>query len=225
MLSVMKNEGKIPILWFAFAVLVVLIGSIVSFVSIKAYLNDSDATQQAWKSYTSRRYGFSIEYPAEVVATDTLQGFFTDFIDSNNRVTFTFPVTDTLASTTGIASGLSFGVSPESTSTCYLITGSQSYFFKTLQQGIYVNKNHVFHMLQIASCAPGDCLTIYQYSLIDNGLCYRADLAIDSGIPLGWNNQVPTPDQVKISDSVEEQVKSRLQSVFLQMIRTFKVND
>lgn len=175
-----------------------------------------DRADSAWITYTDTQYGFSFQYPANLQPVIDVPEIFNNYVDPNRRVYFTFPISDTKASTTGILSAISLGVSSEGTSTCSELGGKYTHYLDTPpKRGRAIINGLTYDTLVIGTCGAAYCLDFYQNSMVKNNLCFRADLVIDTQLPF----DPTTPDDIAAIDYKE--AEANLQSVFQHMLTTF----
>ena len=186
--------------------------------------NNPDRSYQAnaaWKTYTDAQNGFSFQYPPELTpvtdAPDSHLYYYLEPMGKNNRIYFSFPISYTSASTTGILSALmSFDDMQTSTSTCNGFTNEKFLAPEhDIQSEVTIN-NLTFNKHEILdSCGAGMCAKHYQYSIVKNDLCYQADLTfLDGAAPL----DTTTPPDVAYAES--NKTEAALQAIFQRMLST-----
>lgn len=168
---------------------------------------ETDQASADWRTYTDRQDGFSFRYPPDLRPMTDVPDLFSYYTDRTNRVYFEFPISDTLASTTGIESAFSFGVS-SSTASCSAFGGSKPIEDNITAPVTMPIVSTTFEVVHLDGCAPSGCLDIYQYSTTKSGLCYRADWAIYEGLPL--DETVPQT----ISGDESARIQSQLKAIF-----------
>jgi hypothetical protein len=182
-----------------------------------------------WKTYNDPQHRFSFQYPGELfqitgLSEDNgLDGWivsFNSWVDTTDRIYYEFPISDTLASTTGILSLLSVGVSRVGTSSCQTLGGPGQKYDLILPLNKLTVNGSVFTPLHVLGCGDGGCLEVYQYSIRHNGMCYKVDLGVVNAGPL---------DNANIPDSVEEtqssQVNGMLVATFKRIVEGFTLSD
>ena len=180
-------------------------------------------TTVVWNTYADKLDGFSISFPSDLIPVPVLpndNGLYYS-TDKINRVYFDFPISDTLASSTGIEGTVSFGSSSQSASACNQFGGKKLMLTNDTYQAplekIMVNGT-TFDSLHITYGGGDYGEDVFQYSAMHGGTCYRVNLAIYSSDPL----EPDTPPDVQ--DSQYAKAKIILISTFKHMVASIVFN-
>jgi len=190
------------------------------------YSHAGDVHQEfsGWKTYADSNSGFAFRYPTELLTGTPVQEMLArqsdlayDEANIAGRMYLLFPISDTMASTSGISSFASFGALSQSTSTCQEIGDGKEKRSDVLSSSGKVTIDGLpFDAIHWGGCGPTGCLELFQYSMMHNGLCYKANLEIVGDSPLD------PATSFEIRNARYSRVSSSLRSIFDQIFTTLK---
>jgi len=210
-----------------FILLLVGIHQVISTSSNRSICSIAGRKACGWRSFTSDQYGFAFRYPTDLLLVGDQFDSYCNFIVCEDGVGFNFPISYTLASSSGIwvnGSGMFFGVSSATSESCAQSGLKLLARHPTISTSeLRIIGNTPFRVVEYLWCGPGACQKILQYSVINKSFCYRADLAIQEGYPLEWDVLPESMHNPVQAEANGKAVESRLQALFEQVLATFTI--